>query len=43
LEGIPSHFPLAPLFKQLPFSILDVFEAFPERFRFVSDLRPDMD
>ena len=43
LTGIPEHFPLAPLFKQLPFSIIDIFEEFPERFKYVSEQRPDLD
>ena len=43
LRDIPGHFPLAPLFKQLPFGLIDVFEEFPEQFTFVSDLRPDME
>ncbi len=43
LRGIPSHFPLAPLFRQLPYGIVDVFEEFPHRFKYVSELRPDME
>jgi len=43
LDGIPTHFPLAPLFKQLAFSTIDLFEEFPEKFSFISDLRPDME
>jgi len=43
LQGIPTHFPLAPLFRQLDFSTLDVFEEHPERFMFISDRRPDLD
>ena len=43
LKSIPERFPLATLFKQLPFSVIDVFEEFPERFRYISELRPDLD
>ncbi len=43
LRGIPVRFPLAPLFKQLPYDVIDVFEENPERFKYVSELRPDMD
>jgi len=42
LRGIPERFPLATLFKQLPYSTIDVFEEYPEQFRYVSDLRPDI-
>jgi len=43
LRRVPERFPLAPLFKQLPFGLIDVFEEFPERFKYVSELRPDLD
>jgi hypothetical protein len=43
LQGLPSHFPLAPLFRQLDYGTVDVFEEDPDRFNFVSDLKPDMD
>ncbi len=37
----PARVPLAPLFAELPWSKLDVFEEEPHVFRFISDLRPD--
>jgi hypothetical protein len=37
----PATVPLAPMFAELPWRLLDVFEEEPEVFRFVSDLRPD--
>lgn len=43
LRGVPERFPLAPLFRQLPYAVIDVFEEYPERFKYISDLRPDMD
>lgn len=39
----PATVPLPPLFAELPWNLLDVFEEEPEVFRFVSELRPDMD
>ena len=39
----PAHVPLAPLFAELPWSQVDVFEEEPEVFEYVSDLRPDWD
>jgi hypothetical protein len=43
LQGVPAHLPLAPLFKQLGYGTIDVFEENPDKFRFVSDLKPDME
>ena len=37
----PASAPLAPLFAELPWSQVDVFEEEPEVFKYVSDLRPD--
>lgn len=43
LRGMPEFFPMAPLFKQLPYSVIDVFEEYGEKFTFISSLRPDLD
>ncbi len=40
---IPSAMPLAPMLPALPYSIIDMFEEFPDRLLFVSDTRPDME
>lgn len=40
---IPSGAPLPPMFRNLPYSMIDMFEEFPERFSFISETRPDMD
>ena len=37
----PSSVPLAPMFSELPWNIVDVFEEEPEVFKFVSEQRPD--
>ena len=37
----PATVPLAPLFAELPWRIIDVFEEEPEVFKYISDLRPD--
>lgn len=37
----PATVPLAPLFAELPWSLVDIFEEEPEIFRYVSELRPD--
>jgi len=37
----PASVPLAPLFSELPWNLVDVFEEEPEVFKYVSDLRPD--
>ena len=38
---IPSKVPLAPMFAELPWNLVDVFEEHPELFKHISDLRPD--
>jgi hypothetical protein len=43
LQGVPPHFPLAPLFRQLDYGTIDVFEEYPDKFKFISDLKPDME
>lgn len=40
---LPAHVPLAPMLRSLPYQIVDLFEAFPQRFRYVSETRPDME
>lgn len=40
---IPMRVPLAPLLRELPFHIIDVFEEEGERLLFVSETRPDME
>ena len=37
----PAYAPLAPLFRELPWNVIDVFEEEPQVFTYVSDLRPD--
>ena len=37
----PSSVPLPPLFAELPWNLVDVFEEEPEVFKYVSELRPD--
>jgi len=37
----PSHVPLPPLFAELPWNVVDVFEEEPNIFRYISELRPD--
>ncbi len=37
----PASVPLAPMFAELPWNQVDVFEEEPEVFRFISELRPD--
>jgi len=39
----PANVPLAPLFAELPWNYVDVFEEEPEVFKHISDLRPDWD
>lgn len=38
----PASAPLAPLLRELPHHIIDMFEEFPERLLFVAETRPDM-
>lgn len=40
---IPSRMPLAPLMRELPYHIIDVFEEYSERLVFISETRPDME
>ena len=40
---IPANVPFAPLLRELPHQIIDMFEEFPERLIYVSETRPDMD
>jgi hypothetical protein len=40
---IPISVPLAPLLRELPFHIIDVFEEEGGRLLFVSETRPDME
>jgi hypothetical protein len=40
---LPTSMPLAPLMRNLPHNIIDVFEEYPERLIYVSETRPDMD
>jgi hypothetical protein len=40
---IPASMPLAPMLRQLPHQIIDLFEEFPERLIYVSETRQDMD
>jgi len=37
----PSRVPLAPMFAELPWKLVDVFEEDPNIFKRISDLRPD--
>jgi hypothetical protein len=37
----PAKVPLPPMFAELPWRLMDVFEEEPEVFGFISDLRPD--
>ncbi len=40
---LPTNMPLAPLMRNLPHNIIDMFEEYPERLIYVSETRPDMD
>lgn len=40
---IPASMPLAPMLPALPYSVIDMFEEYPERLVYISDTRPDMD
>jgi hypothetical protein len=37
----PATVPLPPLFAELPWNQVDVFEEEPELFKYISELRPD--
>lgn len=39
----PATVPLPPMFAELPWNLVDVFEEEPEVFQFVSERRPDME
>jgi hypothetical protein len=39
----PATVPLPPLFAELPWNLVDVFEEEPEVFKFVSERRPDLE
>lgn len=40
--NIPAAMPLAPMLRALPYSIIDMFEEFPDKMMFISETRPDM-
>ena len=40
---IPATMPLAPLFRELPYQIIDMFDEYPDRLVYVSETRPDME
>ena len=40
---LPANVPLAPLLKELPFHIVDVFEEMGDKLSYISDTRPDME
>lgn len=40
---LPAHMPLAPLMRELPFHIIDVFEEFADQLMYISETRPDME
>ena len=40
---LPASMPLAPMLSALPYSIVDMFEEFPERLSYISETRPDME
>jgi len=37
----PATVPLPPMFAELPWKLVDVFEEEPDIFRYISELRPD--
>ena len=39
--SIPSKVPLSPMFSELPWKFVDVFEENPDLFKHISELRPD--
>jgi hypothetical protein len=39
----PAGVPLPPMFAELPWNLVDVFEEEPEVFKFVSERRPDLE
>lgn len=40
---IPASMPLAPLLRELPYHIIDVFEEYEEQLMYISETRPDME
>lgn len=40
---IPASMPLAPMMRELPFHIIDVFEHYEDRLMYISETRPDME
>ena len=40
---LPTHMPLAPLMRELPFHIIDVFEEYGDRLNYIAETRPDME
>lgn len=40
---LPANMPLAPLMRELPFHIIDVFEEYADELTYVSETRPDME
>lgn len=41
--SLPAHMPLAPLMRELPFHIVDVFEEYADQLMYISETRPDME
>jgi hypothetical protein len=41
--AMPPNMPLAPMMRELPHQIIDMFEEYPERLIYVSETRSDMD
>ena len=39
----PANMPLAPMLPALPYSIIDLFEEYPDKLTYISDTRPDME
>jgi len=40
---MPATMPFAPMMRQLPYQIIDLFEEYPEKLIYVSETRPDID
>ena len=40
---LPANMPLAPLMRELPFHIIDIFEEYADQLMYVSETRPDME
>lgn len=41
--SLPAHMPLAPLMRELPFHIIDVFEEYGDRLNYITETHPDME